>query len=163
MYVRFRNPNDRPTDDARWGNQAYLRRGIFGMGRYVDVLVQLKMAFEAPQPEWPTPTFPDDEYETHIGYDENTGQTVGLTPEGRTYVRRVEQVKETHSECGTPGIPTFKFSSNDGWHVTRDECAQAIVAYEIAMKAGVAHPAELDVDTIPFLHAAAYEDGFEVW
>ena len=161
MNVRLRDRDRGPIDPVRWAESSYLGRNIAGMMWMLDDLLKLKMAFHAPPPAWPTPPF--DSYEEHVGWSEEIERSVGITPEGREHVRRCEVVRSTHSECGTPGIPTFKFSSNDGWHVTRDECAQALGLYHDAMLNGAQHPRSFGDDVVPFIRLGVDEDGFEVW
>lgn len=161
MYVRFKKKSDQPDWPERVREPNYLRRNIWGIGRFCDALLDLGMGFDSPTPEWPR-DLDNVKYEDHVAYDEKLECEVGLTDRGRTHLRRTELVRSTHSECGTPGIPLFKFSSNDGWHVTVIECQQALTIYESAMAAGTPHPDAFHTDTIPFLRLAAEEDGFEV-
>lgn len=148
VYVRGAQEGDEPT---------YFRRSIW-ISNFLNALVELNMGFWSPAPIWPTPPEPQDE---HLSFDVDD-EYVALTDEGREYLRRVESTKSTHGECRTPGIPTHKFSTNDGWHVTRDECAQALESYRRALLVRL-HPTEFRDDFIPFLIVATTRDGFEVW
>ena len=65
-------------------------------------------------------------------------------------------------EGDTPGIPAHKLRSNNGWHVTREECVQALATYDEAVAGGAAHPESFREDLVPFLRTAAAHDGFEV-
>jgi len=62
-----------------------------------------------------------------------------------------------------PGIPTFKFSSNDGWLVQEDECKSALKAYR---EHGELMPGDADylwMNWIDFLERASTHGGFRVW
>lgn len=161
MYVRLKPDTPPPTDAARLQTPHYVWRNFFRISQFVNALVSYGMAFEAPPPEWPS--LPDDsDYDDHVEWNDDLEREVALTPEGQRYLDRMESARSTHSECGTPGIPTFKFSSNDGWHVTVDECQQALLAYQRALELGIPQPEEFYGDFIPFLRHAAEQDGFEV-
>lgn len=151
MYVRG------AAKDAEHG---YLRRNIFGMHPTVEAMVSVGMAFWSPSPGWPKVPQP---YEDHVRWDDKVEDEVPVTAEGQAYLERVESARSTHGETRTPGIPSHKFTSNDGWHVTREECEQALAAYDQAVTAGGAdHPKYLMDDVLPFLRCAAQHDGFEV-
>jgi hypothetical protein len=149
MYVK-----NAPTDHEH----NYLRRNIFGMFPTVEAMVGLGMAQWTDCGEFPSCPSP---YETHVGYDEND-QQLGLTDEGKRYLEAVEQHLVAHVG-DQPVIPSHKFTTNDGWHVTKDECTAALAAYDAAMAAGKPHPEDwFRSDLIPFLRLAAEFDGFEV-
>lgn len=135
----------------------YLRRNIFGMHPTVEAMVGLEMAFWSPSPEFPK-SWPD--YSDCAHWDAEGEPVSG---EARGYQERIQRLLATHGECRTPGIPSHKFTSNDGWHVTREECEQALEIYEKALANGRAHPEFFRDDVIPFLRCAAKHDGFEVW
>lgn len=150
MYVR---------GAAKDADDGYLRRNIFGMHPTVEAMVTLGMAFWSPSPGFPKSPEP---YEEHIRWDDQVEDDVPVTAEGQTYVERLASALSTHGECRTPGIPSHKFTSNDGWHVTREECEQALAVYDKAIGDGATHPDLLRDDVIPFLRCAAQHDGFEV-
>ena len=136
----------------------YLRRGFFGgIAQLRMELVRLGMGFGSPMPEFPENDFLD-------RTDFRDGEPI--SERAKRYMQALEQ---TLAEHGTgddeyvPGIPTHKLSSNDGWHVTDKECAEALAAYEAAMQAGIPHPAAFADDVIPFLRAAANYQGFRVY
>lgn len=135
----------------------YFHRTIW-IRAFCDTLVAYGMGFYSPTPPWPKSPSP---FENHVRYDEDTDEEIGLTQDGRHYLERCAHIIWTHGETTTPGIPLHKFSSNDGWHVTRIECAQALEAYEKALPR-LGHPEEFRDDFIPFLHVAVKRDGFTV-
>jgi hypothetical protein len=148
MYVK-----NAPSDHGH----NYLRRNIFGMFPTVEAMVDLGMAQWTDHDAFPPPPSP---YETHVDYDDND-QQIGLTDEGKKYLEAVKQHLVAHVG-DQPVIPSHKFTSNDGWHVTKGECAEALKAYDAAMADGTDHPARFYDDLIPFLRLAAEHDGFEV-
>jgi hypothetical protein len=140
----------------------YWRRNIFGMGGQLDMLAQHGMAFNSNAVgQWPEQ--PDG---LEWGDDD---ELVG--PGAAEYnAAMLDYLKSTEvllDENGTQliGIPVHKFSSNDGWWVTKAECLAALVAWEkagrpVVDKFGDHEPYN---DTIPFLCAAADHDGFRVY
>lgn len=139
-------------EDAEHG---YLRRNIFSMHPTVEAMVSLGMAFWSPSPEFPR------DYPSGEGHWNDESQP--LTDEARAYKEKETRLLATHGETRTPGIPAHKFTSNDGWIVTREECEQALAAYDMAITLGAKHPDFFRDDVIPFLRCAASHDGFEVW
>lgn len=152
MYVRPIPHGSRPAD--YYNSDQYLRRNIFGMHPTVEAMVELGMAFwseHGPFPEYP-------------GYEHFDAEDEPVTDEGREYAARVAKLLSWHGDDPqAQGIPSHKFTSNDGWHVTKQECEQALAAYDAAMAAGHVHPERwFRDDLIPFLRHAAAADGFEV-
>ncbi|WP_258904066.1 hypothetical protein [Actinokineospora sp. UTMC 2448] len=74
------------------------------------------------------------------------------------YWRRWKHLLADHAVDQAPGIPGHKLATNDGWHVTRTECAQALRAYTAAGR----HPEVFGRALVPFLRVAARHDGFRV-
>lgn len=74
-----------------------------------------------------------------------------------------EYVAFVGQQVEAPGIPAFKFSSNDGWWVRADECETAIAIYK---ENGEPRPGEYNDfwdDWIAFINLASIFDGFRVW
>lgn len=142
-------PDDQPD--------AYLRRNIWGMGNFRKALWRCGMVFDGPQPDFPRHEL---DWDDPAHYDDR-GEPV--SPEAKAHRAAVDRTLRTHGEGHALGIPLWKFSSNDGWHVTAVECAQALEAYERYLADGGTHPDEFYDDAIPFLINAAKHDGFKVY
>lgn len=139
----------------------YWRRNIFGGSKQAEKLVELGMA------QWPTtndrPRFPDRpehvraEYEAH----EEAGDYDWDHPDWLALLH--PHLKDRRGS--TQGIAAYKLcDSNDGWWVTREECEQALAAWEQAGRPDVDDFGSGPIgDTIPFLQAAAAHHGFRVW
>ncbi|SDP96383.1 hypothetical protein SAMN04487905_12020 [Actinopolyspora xinjiangensis] len=138
----------------RQHSHRYLRRGVFGMLVTAQEMVRLGMAFTSDMP-----TFPES---GHLSEEEFTNQGEPVTEQARTYLAQLDETLSAHGGDGA-GIPLHKFGSNDGWHVTAVECADAVAAYDRARTAGTPHPNELEGDVVPFLRTAAQCDGFRVY
>lgn len=137
-------------------SHSYLRRNIFGMGPVRDDMERLGMGFWA-EKYVEQPAFPrHDSYGvTYNDEDEVVGDRA------KEYEKDLADHLSWHGP-EIPGIPLHKFCSNDGWHVTREECRAALHLYEEALKSGEPHPESFMDDVIPFLREAAATDGFEV-
>lgn len=135
----------------------YFRRSLSGGSRLADALIAMGMGFEA-ETFLPVPPWPDRE---EYGVDWNDeGDVVG--ERAKEYEAAVAAVLDWHGP-EIPGIPVHKVCrSNDGWHVTREECRAALQLYEFAIRDGKGHPEAFADDFIPFLRAGAEADGFEV-
>lgn len=135
----------------------HLLRGLFGGVTELRItLVQLGIGFDSLMPEFPDNDFLDRS-------DFHDGEPV--TERAKLYTQALERTLTEHDADAAeylPGIPTHKLASNDGWHVTDKECAEALAAYEMAIQAGAEHPAAFDDDVIPFLRTAANHQGFRV-
>lgn len=146
MYVRGIN------SDADHG---YLRRNIFGMPFFREMLIEVGACFAEYDFEsaWtgrkgPYPSFPED---GDPDYDAKLERTLSWRPEH-------------------PGIPVHKLCDNSGWIVTADECREALDAIHAhrekygALPRNPEHP-DWDCwkDTLPFLESAAKHEGFEVF
>lgn len=138
----------------------YWRRNMFGGGKQADKLVALGMA------SWPTSDtgrFPEPPEHTTADYEkaeaegnydyEHPDYTAILFP----------YLKDRRG--ATVGINAAKLcGTNDGWWVTREECQEALAAWEAAGKPEVDDFGSGPFgDTIPFLRAAAEHHGFRVY
>lgn len=144
----------------------YLRRSVWGMRPTVAALVALGAAYESPGPRDRDGTFllwahlPEwrPEWAKALKRDE--------VPADPVYDQREAALEHLLSAPGaydTPGIPSHKFTSNDGWHVTRIECASAVAIIERAPTPWPPDVAEfMRDDVLPFLQTAARHDGFRV-
>lgn len=150
------------TEFSAWFDDPrnYLRRNIWGANSLADAMIKLGMAYSVEQ----SPRFPDpDDYGVISWNDE--GEPVGQRAE--EYQSAVNEVLAQHplDSLGTadvPGVPVHKIcGSNDGWHVTAQECQQALDVYRKRMAEGDQHPESFCDDVIPFLEACAQGDGFE--
>jgi len=131
----------------------YFRLNGTGMWRYLDAMLALGMAHDQASPgvDWSAlPDYDDGE----DAYYETSDRLTGIHP------------------GDDPTIQTFKFSSNDGWYVTPDECRAAVAAWEAHQPEGL--PPDLADDHrsitetpywgkwIEYLRRAADNDGFRV-
>lgn len=158
MYVRD-VPDEAAANTAASEQHSYLRRNIFGMRPTVEAMVSLGMAFWSPNPAWPR-------LPAELSWDDPAHFDVEGEPvsaEAKAHQEACDRTRRTHGETRTSGIPSHKFTTNDGWIVTREECRQALAAYHAAREAGADHPEWLHDDVVPFLEVAARHDGFEVW
>lgn len=118
-----------------------------------EALVKLGMAFPSP-----VPALPDGD---HLDRgDFRDGQP--LTDRARDHWQALELAWVDHGDAEMSGIPTHKLASGDDWHVTARECSQALAVYDLALTAGVEHPAAFADDFVPFLRTAARHQGFRV-
>lgn len=143
----------------------YFRRSLSGGARLADALVAMGMGFDA-EDFVPVPPWPDkDEYGVEFAEwkDEAGAWQDGYRGDrAQEYEAEGNRVLDWHGP-EIPGIPIHKVcTSNDGWHVTREECRAALKLYESAIRDGKEHPTEFDDDFMPFLQSAAEADGFEV-
>lgn len=134
-----------------------IERGFtLGTTRLCQAMVELGMAHPSPVPDFPD----SDHLDRRDFVDEQPA-----TDRARTYMQALAAVQAEHGTRGAarlPGIPAHKLTSGDGWHVTADECAEALGAYELATTAGAAHPAAFADDVVPFLRTATRYGGFRV-
>lgn len=106
-------PEGTPAWEAPRPN--YFRLNIFGMSRWTAAMSQLGMLSEGGQP----PSFA----EAPKGYRDKEWEDMPV------WFRDQEEAKLADHDLAGPGIPWWKFSSNDGWHVTAQECRQAVEAF----------------------------------
>lgn len=134
-----------------------IERGFtHGTTSLCQAMIDLAMAHPSPVPDFPA--------SDHLDRRDFDGEQPA-TARARAYMQALAEVQADHGTRGTarlPGIPTHKLASGDGWHVTADECAEALAAYELATTSGAAHPAAFADDVIPFLRTAARHGGFRV-
>ncbi|NKS29272.1 hypothetical protein GS534_00840 [Rhodococcus hoagii] len=143
------------------GENTYWHRTLGSGYRQAEKLVTLGMAqwsssnHEAPFPKRPSHLYA--EYEQHEADGDYEWEHPEYAAKLNAFLkdrRRSRYGIASHKLCG----------SNDGWWVTREECEQALEAWE---KAGRPDVDDLGGgplgDTIPFLRAAAAHHGFRVW
>lgn len=154
MYVCDDNGETlRPEGIDLYDSDYYLRRGMGSAHVLSEGLVSVGMAY------WPhngVPDFPESPGREHFDEDYDP-----VTEEGHQYRKLVsEHLRNTYDE--RPGIAAHKLcQSNDGWWVTRAECASALQLWE---RAGQPEFGEWDYgDVLPFLRRAAQHGGFRVF
>jgi len=143
-------PSDAPEED-----EGYFRLNIWGMSQYREAMFLIGMLDTSPEPDTGWPKDPpgidwDEFYEDRNSY-----------PEYREALEAFLSAKGS----GT-GIGAWKFTSNDGWIVTPEECVEALDSY-----AGAMFPDPFDDDAaneywhkwIKYLTDAIGRDGFRVW
>jgi len=97
----------------------YFRLNVWGMGKYRDVMEKLGMMYLG---RYTTPSFAAYPGDEHFAGD----YTEPITDEGRKW-REHQDMCLHYSPPEAEGLlPGHKFGSNDGWHVTTDECAAAL-------------------------------------
>lgn len=148
----------RATHDQPGGNpHTYFERNTWGSRQLADALIATGTGFDAET--WlPIPPFPEiADYGCEWNDD---GEPVGDRAD--EYSDILAKHLAWHGP-EVPGIPIHKIcTTNDGWHVTREECRSALALYELHLAAGGSHPEAFGDDFIPFLREAARRDGFEV-
>jgi hypothetical protein len=122
-------------------NRSYFRLNIWGMGSYRDVMELIGMGHWSDQPAFPEPEeFGFTSREAYWAASETVNEGGGLDYdhgyEGITLTQEMldaaTKTKATFDAVlaahpgETPGIPLWKFGSNDGWHVTPVECSSAL-------------------------------------
>lgn len=148
-------------DDVR---DDYFRLNISGMSWCRDFMIERGMAYEHRGLEWPRFEWPKREnFERGEDYD------VAQVEAEEEYTKLTTPILEHHPEGGDT-IPTFKFSSNDGWHVTEAECAAAVAAARAAggdsptylNQEGVWEPVNWWEKWVDYLDRASKRGGFRV-
>jgi hypothetical protein len=106
MYVKDPPPSPDEADEeaiARWNDDNYFRLNIWGMSEMRRLMTDA-LDWEMKPPEWPDTRFLEG---TEEEQDERAKAL--LAP-----------VRAITSPTGN--VPLFKFSSNDGWLITPNEC-----------------------------------------
>jgi hypothetical protein len=118
---------------------SYFRLNIWGMGEYCRLMDAFGMATDhgAAHPPWPEMDaygIDDAAYEA-VAYPEDAAEDAPPLDDltraaAERFVAAQNAVLIWHEEGSPPVIPGHKFSSNDGWIVTPDECTAAISAWK---------------------------------
>jgi len=167
-YDCYTRPRAKCDDYRTWREEnpnAYFRRNLSGGSYLAEALIAAGMGFDAEQ-YVSVPRFPDaDEYGVNYAEwkDEDGHWHAGYVGDrAGEYNAEVARVLAWHGP-EIPGIPVHKVcGSNDGWHVTKEECKAALGLYERHIAKGGQHPEAFGDDFIPFLRESARGDGFEV-
>lgn len=130
------------------------------MSDLAEALTELGMAFECDPPDFPWSEF--DDLQDDPDHFDKAGHP--MSPRAKELFDRVQHVRSAHGSYDRRGIPEYKLWVDEGydWHVTQQECSDAIEIYDAAMADGEEHPSELADDVIPFLRLAAQCNGFTV-
>jgi hypothetical protein len=128
--------------------KSYFRLNIGGMGRYCRAMVALGMAYDGEHPAWPEYPRGDEAFDRayeRIGCTDpipcewhKDGHEIAdaeLAARAKEHHERVQEILRWH-DGETPGIPLYKFGSNDGWHVLPAEAEAAVRIYAAFMKSG---------------------------
>ncbi|ASU81537.1 hypothetical protein CDO52_00900 [Nocardiopsis gilva YIM 90087] len=164
--------------DMTWENDSdqdgsYFRLNIFGMARYAEAMYRLGMLYPADPGAFPEAHDHGTTWEHVDAVQDLEGGDGGRVVSGpaaaaaRAYLDQVNAHLAQHPGEAA-GIPSFKFSTNDGWHVTPEECRAAVKA------ARDATPNQLDAnfadgdrqywdEWIAYLERAADHGGFRVF
>jgi hypothetical protein len=186
---------DGEFNDEAYSPRYYLRRNIWGMSPLREALEITGAAFDdyeyttgwamvagikkqGPYPDFPN--YPGDEHFEQVpmeGWTDAEGRPImacgdPITEEGKAFVEQQQRSLSWRPE--RPGIPMHKLCDNSGWHVTRDECQEALAAIkawldrreqlteqELAAQDAGWVLEELE-DTVEFLESGAQHDGFTV-
>jgi hypothetical protein len=131
----------------------YFRLNIWGMQKVREELMEAGVVDPDAwySDDWPEP--PNDEYE----------EKPGESPEWQLYWKEHAEFVARHPG-DQPGIPAYKFGSNDGWHVTSGEIL-ATFSWLDAKNAGWrSRLSELSLSFVAWMTAAATEGkGFDVY
>lgn len=137
--------------------KSYFRLNVWGMRRYIDFMAPIGMVHnigEDGAPPWPEPEqFGFTWAEIDDPYESKDPRAVAFIEAQNAKLRYSPEV---------PGIPAWKFGSNDGWWVTPLDCLGALDAWH---KAGDPIPdrePEYWMRWIAYLAEAANHGGFRV-
>jgi hypothetical protein len=156
-------------DACNKADRSYFRLNIWGMSRCCDVMAALGMLTSEDAPKFPRleefgltdwPENPDD-YEG----EERAKAEAELTDGGRRFLAAVEAVL-AFEPVPVQGIPSGKFSTNDGWLVTPAQCGAAVAAWQAQpddVRARVEGEAEWWARWIAYLEYAQGRGGFRVY
>lgn len=101
----------------------YFRLNIWGMGRCRTAMYEAGMIYnshtETPWPVYSPPTSAEGGAEALRQAEQDYDDA---------HQKACEPIRAEHPEGGDT-IPDHKFGSNDGWHVTEEECAAAVKAW----------------------------------
>jgi len=127
---------------VRDADTSYFRLNIFGMSEYARLMEAFGMIDESggDYPKWPDAGdygMENDEWE-RVEYPEYFEDSPPLSDPMRSAAERYladrKAVQSWHEE-GTPAvIPGHKFSTNDGWICTPDECTASVAAWTEACR-----------------------------
>jgi hypothetical protein len=168
---------------------SYFRLNIWGMSEYCRLMDAFAMITDrgSAHPMWPDMDaygITDDDYEA-VAYPEEAGEDAPpLDDKTRTaaerYIADRDAVLTWHEEGSSPVIPGHKFSSNDGWVCTPDECRATVAAWRAACADAGAGDEELGrkviteamdeekmggsywLEWVAYIELAAEHGGFEV-
>lgn len=143
-------------------DEHYWRRSIGSGGNQAQRLVDAGMGYWSDRPpgvKWPEPEDYGLVENPDYDWDTNPQQWLGSPEQIEEFHAATHAfLKATYSE--TPGIAVYKLcGTNDGWWVTKAECASALAIWEQNGRPEVDDYG----DTIPFLRAGADHEGFRVW
>lgn len=159
----------------------YFRLNIWGMSDYRTHMDKLNMMHYEPGKPWPTTPISDDIIcalrdaansdtgQNDPDWQTSHGQLTITSADVSAYDQYTGAIADhlKANDDTLPGINAEKFSSNDGWHVTANECASAIAHWNAASDA----QQKETIDTlgpywlewIDFLTRATKQDGFTVY
>lgn len=131
----------RLSDAKDQAHRSYFRLNIWGMARYRDVMELVGMGHWSDQPDFPDPDdFGFSSREAYWAASETVNEGGGLDyAHGYEGITLTQEMLDAATKAKaafdavlaahpgeTPGIPLWKFGSNDGWHVTPVECSSAL-------------------------------------
>jgi hypothetical protein len=169
----YRTGEDNKAWDAAWedyyrARRSYFRLNIWGMGECRELMIKFGMLTDEPGTAFPTLDayelieFPDDP--EHFEGRARAEIIKNQTDAERAYLAAIKAT--TDADEGGPGIPAYKFSSNDGWLVTPRQIDAALALYRAApdddkKSAAAEHP--WWPEWIAFLAHAKGRGGFRVY
>jgi hypothetical protein len=159
---------DAAYDELHRADVNYFRLNIWGMGRCRDLMEERGMIYYATGPtDWPEYNEPERDPE---GEDDRAFYARCEVYE-EEYAKLTEPIRSAHPGGGDT-IPSHKFGSNDGWHVTAEECQAALAAEAAAALPAPTYedeethevkPVQWWPDWLVFLARGAEHDGFRVY
>lgn len=125
--------------DMTWqtdSDKAYFHLSVWGMSAYARAMHELGMVYEvAPTGAWPKASDHGTTHEHIDTVEDGNPEGIQITAVQEAAARAYLKLRDAHLSQhpgNTPGIPSFKFGTNDGWLVTPDECKAALAAYRAA-------------------------------
>lgn len=131
----LRGEIDQRYNEVRTAQRSYYRLNVWGMGAARELMGAFGMLTDEFMPVWPEPEAygltesPEDPNWFREGPERQKAEEA-LTAAGRLFLADQDAVVE--ADHGGPGIPGYKFTSNDGWLVTPREIEAALKAYDNA-------------------------------
>lgn len=165
---------DAKENEIRDTEQSYFRLNIWGMGAFQAAMNALDMMYGSRDTTpWPEHSERIQQLVEALGNDLSIEATPEEIQEARAAIKQKQDhlsAHPTYPGYGNEAIPSHKFSSNDGWHVTPAEIHAALAAYYKYPAEGVdAVLEETKIDReiwdrwIKYLTGATEYGGFEVY
>jgi hypothetical protein len=113
-------------DELDKQNLNYFRLNIWGMGRCRRAMYEAGMVYDSAYSD--VPEFPD--YEPPNAVEGGAEALRAAEEEYEVEHEKASHVTQVFHPEGAEVIPLHKLGDNSGWHVTEDECAAALKAWQ---------------------------------